>query len=176
MAFAEYIGSTFYQQGYYRVGPDTVFDHVNPQIGNPGSPPPHADVVSIYQAVPYGGGGIINQNNLIGSPPDGKYAQIYGTASGSGGQIICNMSPGAHGNIWIYAKVVPGSTSHVYTYVSNNFVTWYNTADLYVSNTNEQWISCGYYWSNFKYLGIAAINDQGHQVSINIDSAIVVPY
>jgi hypothetical protein len=89
------------------------------------------------------------------------------------------MNQTAYGNIWIYAKVPSGYNVHVYTYVCNNPTNindWHNTKELYVSNTNGQWIGCGHYWSNFQYLGIAAINDQGQAVNIYIDSAIVVPY
>jgi hypothetical protein len=137
---------------------------------------PYTDVASIVSTKPYGYGAVNNANNLIGCPPDGNFVQLYGGDLGDGGEVVGQMSSTARGDIWVYAYSGTGYYTHFYTYVSNNYVTWTKTMVQTITGTGggPQWIYCGVYYSDFKYLRLTAIDDDWLSANIYIDSAIVV--
>jgi hypothetical protein len=113
---------------------------------------------------------------LIGSSNDGSYVQLWGGNPGDGGQIVGWMSQTANGHIYLYGHSGPGYYTHLYTFVSyNNNYDWTQTSVQTVSGTNDRWIDCGSYSGNFRYIAIAAIDDNGMSANIFIDSVKVNP-
>jgi hypothetical protein len=163
--------------GYVRVGSYTFLDAIG--MGNPSPPPPPPPsyyVSSIVAYTPYGYGVVNNPYGLIGSSNDGSYAQIYGGNLNDGGNIVGFMNAPAHGNIELYGYSAPGYYTHLYVYVSyNNNNDWVLTRVQTVYPGSAAWINCGSYGSNFRYIAIAAIDDNGMSANILIDSVKVTP-
>jgi hypothetical protein len=162
---------------YFRIAGITFADLL--LLGWPMPPPPHKDITSIVQSQGYGAGYVSNSDGARWSPPDNDLALIYGVSSGAGGQIVGYMSGVSKGNIWVYAASVHGYNTRLYVYVSNDNKNWYPApipSQVVYGGTGWSWVHFGNYNSNFQYIGIAAINNQGQPVNIYIDSAIVTPY
>ncbi|MDR2204438.1 MAG: hypothetical protein LBE76_09170 [Nitrososphaerota archaeon] len=169
-----YVEDYVREYGYFRVGHLTLIG-----VGGPAPPPPHKDIIQIIQAPGYGSGYVSNPTGAMWSPPDNNLALIYGMSSGAGGQIIGRLSGVSQGHIWVYAGSVHGYNTRLYVYVSSNNINWYPapiSSVVVQGGTGMQWVDFGVCYSNFEYIGIAAINNQGQPVNIYIDSAIVVPY
>jgi len=163
--------------GYFRIGSKTEIDGINK--GDPHEPPQHASVQYV-SSTNYAPGAVAYANRMIGSPPNGQEAYIYGTsATGSGGQIVCTMDQTLSGNIWIYGYSASGYRNRLYTYVSNDLVNWQYVNVRWVENNGGQidWIKCGFYDDYaFKYVAIAAITESGYVSFLGIDTLIVTPY
>jgi hypothetical protein len=171
LPFVEY---EFLTSGYIRIGSWTFFNALG--ISDPAPPPPHYYVSSIAQTGTWGAGAVNNPNGLIGSSNDGSYVQLWGGNPGDGGQIVGWMSQTANGHIYLYGHSGPGYYTHLYTFVSyNNNYDWTQTSVQTVSGTNDRWIDCGSYSGNFRYIAIAAIDDNGMSANIFIDSVKVNP-
>lgn len=164
----------FYSMGYLRVGSITFYDAIG--IGSPSPPPDPYFVSSITQTWSYGSGAANNPGGLTGNSNDGNYAQLWGGNRNDGGQIVGWMDQTAHGHIYLYGHSGNGYYSHLYTYVSyNNNNDWTQTSSQTISNTNNQWIDCGTYSGNFRYIAIVGIDDNGMSCNFFIDSVKVNP-
>ena len=140
------------------------------------SPYPHVSSIAGYTT--YGHGSVNNPNGLIGSAPDGSYVQLYGGDYGDGGHIVGQLNTAASGNIWVYAYSGNGYYTHFYTFVSyNNNYDWTQTkVQTVVGNGGGgQWINCGSYNGNFRYVGLAGYDDNGMSASIYIDAVQIRP-
>lgn len=136
-------------------------------------------VASIAQTGTWGYGSVNNPNNLRYEQPDGYFVQLWGGNYGDGGQIVGYMNQVAHGDIWLYCYSGTGYYTHIYTYVSyNNNNDWTQTSvqTVYGDGTGAHWIKFGSYSGNFRYIAIAAIDDNGMSANIFIDAVNVVAY
>jgi len=153
-----------------------------------GDPPPPVDpppdpvtywVSSITQYGTWGSGAVNNPNGLTGSSPDGSYVQLWGGNYGDGGQIVGWMNQVAHGDIWLYCYSGTGYYTHIYTYVSyNNNNDWTQTSvqTVYGDGSGAHWIKFGSYSGAFRYIAIAAIDDNGMSANIFVDAVNVIAY
>jgi hypothetical protein len=84
------------------------------------------------------------------------------------------MNDVAHGHIYLYGYSASGYYTHLYVYVSyNNNYDWTRTSVQTVYPSSAAWIDCGSYSGNFRYIAIAAIDDNGMSANIYIDSVRV---
>ena len=130
---------------------------------------------SIAQYSTWANGAVNNPSNLIGDP-DGYYAQIYGGNYNDGGNIVGWMNDVATGHIYLYGYSGDGYYTHLYVYVSyNNNNDWTQTSvqTVYGDGSGPYWIDCGSYSGSFRYIAIAAIDDNGMSANIFIDSVKV---
>ena len=164
--------------GYFRTGPITVFGGLF--VGDP-TPPPAPPVFyhvsNVTNKQTYGSGSVTNENGIIGSNADGNRANIYGVSSGSGGQIIGQMNATAYGRIFVHVQSATGYNTKLHTYVSyNNYYDWTETyVQTIADSAGGDWYYCGSYYGDFRYIGLAAIND-GTPANIYIDAVIVKTY
>jgi hypothetical protein len=123
----------------------------------------------------YGHGAVYNPTGIVGSSNDGNYAVIAGPNFGDGGNIVGWMNAEAHGHIYLYGYSAPGYYTHLYVFVSyNNNNDWSQTSVQTVYPGSAQWIDCGsYYGGNFRYIAIAAIDDNGMSANLYMDSVRV---
>jgi len=169
------IMSQFLFDGYLRYSETTIHDSKG--IGNPSPPPPpppHYYVSSIVSYDTWEYGSVSNPNGLTGSSNDGSYARIYGGNPGDGGVIAGWMNEVATGDIELYGYSASGYYTHLYVYVSyyNNY-DWTLTKVQTVYPGSAHWIDCGSYSGDFRYIAIAAIDDNGMSANIYIDSVKV---
>jgi len=135
-------------------------------------------VSNVYDWTVHGYGAVNNRQGLLGSVPDGSYVQLYGGNRNDGGQIIGYMNAVAHGDIWVYGYSGTGYYTHFYVYVSNDYVNWQlvKVQTVYGDGKGADWISCGSYSGNFRYIGLAAIDDNGMSANIYIDAVNVIAW
>ena len=129
---------------------------------------------SIAQYTTWANGVVNNPTALTGDSNDGNYAQIYGGNYNDGGNIVGWMNAEAHGHIYLYGYSFSGYYTHLYVYVSyNNYNDWTQTSVQTVYPSSAGWIDCGYYGGNFRYIAIAALDDNGMSANLLIDSVQV---
>jgi hypothetical protein len=158
-------------QGY----PAHLFvDAVHVQSRTPPPPPQTYYVSSIAQYSTWAYGQVHNPDSLIGNSNDGNYAQIYGGNLNDGGNIVGWMNDVAHGHVYLYGYSAPGYYTHMYVYVSyNNNNDWTEITRQTVYPSSAGWIDCCSYSGNFRYIAIAAIDDNGMSANLYIDSVRV---
>jgi len=132
-------------------------------------------VSGIVTTETYGAGAVYNPNGLIGNTNSGSYANLCGPNNGDGGAIVGYMNDEAHGKIHLYGYSAPEYQTHLYVYVSYDYQNWTLTKVQTVNPDPPHWIDCGSHSSNFRYIAIAAIDDEGYSANIHIDSACVTP-
>lgn len=132
-------------------------------------------VSSYVSTTAYGYGAVNNPNGLVGNHNNGDYVQLWGGNYGDGGSIVGWMDKTASGHIYLYGYSGSGYYTHLYTFVSyNNNNDWTQTSvqTVYGDGSGPHWIDCGSA-SNFRYIAIAAIDDNGMSANIFIDSVQV---
>ena len=123
----------------------------------------------------YSPGTVTNAGNVAGQFPDGAFARIYGGVANAGGHILCQLNQVSKGEVFILARSASTNTQiHVYVSTSSNGPWTEITSNKLVPySTDPDCISCGSYNTNFQYIGIAAIHENGRVADIYIDSIIV---
>jgi len=122
-----------------------------------------------------GSGYVSNANGITGRYPDGNLAFIYGINSGAGGHIVGELNGVARGTVWVYAASVHGYNTRIQVFVSNDGVNWVSMGSRTVQGgVGWRWVDFGVYNNDFKYIGVAAINQYGNEpVNVYIDLADV---
>jgi rhodanese-related sulfurtransferase len=137
--------------------------------GGGGGNPVYVSSIADYGT--WGAGGCNNPNNAVGSP-DGNYAQLYG-GNYNDGAFIVGWVGDISGEVYIYGYSYSGYYTHLHVYTSyNNNYDWTEIGVFTVSSDSPQWIDCGY-GSNFRYIAIAGIDDNGMSARMEIDSVRV---
>lgn len=135
------------------------------------------------QTVIWGNGAVSNPTNILGNAPDGAYTQLYGGNYGDGGAVVSMMTGSlgsgggfSRGHIYLYGYSVSGYYSHLYFYVSqNNYYDWQLVNSFYYSSSTPGWIDIGQAPSDFKYIAVVGIDDQGLSANLMIDAVRVIP-
>ena len=172
-------------------------DNIDPE--NPNPPGDYPCKMKIYgnsniylrQYYPYlhedtiiwGYGSVSNPTNIHGKAPDGAYTGIYGGNYDDGGAVVSIMTGSlgsgggfSRGHIYLYGYSVSGYYSHLYVYVSkNNYYDWQLAKSLYVYSSTPSWIDIGNAPSEFKYIAVVGIDDQGWSCNLRIDAVRVIP-
>ncbi|MDR0460787.1 MAG: rhodanese-like domain-containing protein [Nitrososphaerota archaeon] len=149
----------------------------NAQPFNPaGGPTATYYVSSVYDWTVHGYGAVTNRPGLVGSAPDGSFVQLYGGNLHDGGHIVGYMDAVAHGSISVYGYSGTGYYTHFYVYVSNDYYNWslVKVQTVYGDGSGTKWIDCGSFNGNFRYIGLAAIDDQGMSANMYIDAVSVI--
>jgi len=82
----------------------------------------------------------------------------------------------SRGCIYFHGYSVSGYYSHLYFYVSqNNNYDWQLVKSLYVYSSTPSWIDMGQAPSDFKYIAVVGIDDQGLSANLMIDAVRVIP-
>lgn len=82
----------------------------------------------------------------------------------------------SRGHIYLYGYSVSGYYSHLYFYVSqNNYYDWQLVNSFYYSSSTPGWIDIGQAPSDFKYIAVVGIDDQGLSANLVIDAVRVIP-
>jgi hypothetical protein len=131
----------------------------------------------------WGSGAVNNPTYLHGEAPDGDYTIILGLYPYSGAAVVSMMTGSSgsgdgfsRGHIYLYGYSGSGFQSHLYVYVSqNNNYDWELVDDLIVSSSTPTWIDIGEAPSDFKYIAVVGINDQGWSCWLGIDAIRVIP-
>ena len=163
--------SVFYSMGYIRAGSVTFYDGIG--AGNPSPPPPSTYVSSIAQYSTWDYGSVNNPWGLTGSYNDGSFVQLYGGNYGDGANVVGSMNDQSHGSICLYCYSGSGYYTHVYTYVSyndNNDWTQTSAQTVYGDGSGAHWVYCGSYSGNFRYIAIAAIDDNGMSANLFVNT------
>lgn len=125
---------------------------------------------SVVGYAPIGNGSVSNPNGILGSSPDGSYTQLYGGNLGDGGVIDVYMSSTVSSGapVYLYSYSASGYYSHVYVYVSYDNSNWYLVGSGYVYG-GPGWLYCGNAPITYRYIGIAAYDDEGWSANFFID-------
>jgi hypothetical protein len=140
--------------------------------------PPHYWVSSIYSTTTYAYGIVNDPENMKHSYNDGSFTQLYGGNYGDGAEIVGSMNRPAHGHIYLWGHSYSGYYTHLYVSVSNNGINWYDTTipvQTVDYRSGTYWIDCGSYGSDFRYLKLKAIDDNGMSARLLVDSVKVIP-
>jgi hypothetical protein len=134
---------------------------------------------------PIQGGYVGNANGIIGTGPDGNWAQIYGAKAGEGGYIIAGMSAPvtAGSNVCVYAESVSGftSTSVLSVYVGNSASgPFYLAGSQPIYTTSGSWYyftspsyPSSYPYTTFQYIYIQGTSSSGGE-DVFIDSVLTM--
>jgi hypothetical protein len=116
-------------------------------------------------------GFVSNPNGILGSSPDDSYARLYGGNLGDGGVIDVYMSSTVSSGapVYLYSYSAPGYYSHVYVYVSYDNSNWHLVGSGYVYPDDPGWLYCGDAPITYRYIGIAAYDDEGWSANFYID-------
>ncbi len=139
---------------------------------------PHYWVSSIASTTPYGYGAINDPENMKHSYNDGSFTQLYGGNPGDGAEIVGTLNRASHGHIYLWGYSYSGYYTHLYSSVSNNGYTWYDTTipvQTVDYRSGTYWIDCGSYGSDFRYIKLKAIDDNGMSARLLVDAVKVVP-
>jgi len=130
----------------------------------PGSSPRYVSSIAPGSPTHIGSGYVSNAYGITGSAPDGNLAFIYGINTGAGGHIVGVLNSVTNGEIRVYAASVHGYNTRLQVFVSNDNVNWVSMGSRTVyDGTGWQWVNFGTYNNNFKYIGIAAINQYSYE-------------
>jgi hypothetical protein len=136
------------------------------------------------QSIVWGAGAVNNPTNVHGPAPDGTYTQLWGGNPGDGGVVVSMMTGSvgydgggfSRGHIYLAGYSVSGYYSHLYVYVSqNNNNDWQLVNQGYVTSSTPSWYDIGQAPSNFKYIAIVGIDDEGWSCNLMVDAVRVIP-
>lgn len=136
------------------------------------------------QSIVWEAGAVNNPTNIHGPAPDGAYTQLYGGNPGDGGAVVSMMTGSvgddgggfSRGHIYLAGYSVSEYYSHVYIYVSqNNYYDWQLVNHGYITSSTPSWYDIGQAPSNFKYIAIAGIDDEGWSCNLMLDAVRVIP-
>jgi len=120
-------------------------------------------------------GFVSNPDGLKHSYNDGSFVQIYGANPGDGGNIDGEMNAVSNGHIYLWGYSAAGYSSHLYVFVSYYHDSgWVQASVQSVDPSEPHWIDCNS-GSNFRYIAIVAINDNGMRANLFVDSVKVIP-
>lgn len=131
-----------------------------------------------YSTQSYGNGAVNSPTNIYGTTPDGSYTQFWGGNINDGGQQIVRLTTAssgyASGDIYLYGYSRSGYSSHLYVYVSTTYYgSWQLVNSFYVTSSTPGWINVGSA-TNFKYMAIVGIDDQGWSCDLRLDCVHVL--
>lgn len=136
------------------------------------------------QSIVWGAGAANNPTNVHGPAPDGTYTQLWGGNPGDGGAVVSLMTGSAgddgggfsRGHIYLYGYSVSGYYSHLYVYVSqNNNNDWQLVNQGYITSSTPTWYDIGQAPSNFRYVAIVGIDDDGWSCNLMVDAVRAIP-
>jgi hypothetical protein len=126
-------------------------------------------------------------NYILGSNVDGARVTL---GSGSKGNkavinvkmdsVLGNPNNSIRGHVYLYGYSGTWDGSHLMVFVSNDNINWNPNAILdkhlwhpTAPNEPPRYIDCGYVNTDFKYISIVAINDQGYISQVTLDAVLV---
>jgi len=121
---------------------------------------------------PIGNGSVTNPSGIIGSSPNGSYAQIYGGNAGDGGNIEVQMSASVPSGspIYLYGYSASGYYSRIYVYVSNDGYSWALVNSGYINNNAAGWIYVGNAPITYRYIAVSGYDGTyGYSVNVYTD-------
>lgn len=138
---------------------NTVCNDLFPANPDP-EPEPFANYwgSSVYSTDTWGYGCVDSEDNIVGSMPDGNYAELSAYEYDSMARITVTMSSQATGEVIVNGYSNVGYTSRMIVYVSSDAYNWNLIYDDYVYDTSPTSIYCGYA-SNFNYVMINVYSD-----------------
>jgi hypothetical protein len=114
-----------------------------------------------------------NPTGFTGAQDDGQFTHLHAGEYGDFAWVTGQMSAESSGDVYLTAHSGAGYITHFIVSVSyyNNY-DWEVICDSYAEGTNVQYFHCGD-TSNFRYIGIAVVDDTGYSACLYIDAVHV---